>query len=454
MAALERKRIDDLTDQELAVYGHAIRKLLDDPNAATNYQHHADFHNVFSQNPPRGCEHRNDLFFPWHRYHLLNFERALQLSDPDHPTLSTRDVTIPFWDWTSPPQSGVRYPAAFENAESPLFNEERNSDASGPMFSAEYMTRLIRENPDWHVFAGGPKGENEFFGAFESPSHNDMHSEFIGGLMGDPQSAAEDPIYWSFHAFIDRIWERWRQVHDGESTCLQCTLRGFPGQPTASEVQRTENGVALPSGQVTLGYFYAFDPTEVERVLPPSALTPHARFAAMLADPATDTEELFQLEPGPQPLTFRIPQIAATPNRAALWLVKLRPPVDRSYRLSAFVHPEGTGINPGDPIASRSYHVGDFSFWKAHHLLPGQTAGAVLPVTAAFRRYAEDGARHQLTLVLRALDEASSGNHHHSHEHNHVHGGDEQLQFEGVALQLNGNGVPNIALGEVPRNGR
>jgi hypothetical protein len=67
MAALERKRIDDLTDQELAVYEHAIRKLLDDPNLETNYHHHADFHNVFSQNPPRGCEHRNDLFFPWHR---------------------------------------------------------------------------------------------------------------------------------------------------------------------------------------------------------------------------------------------------------------------------------------------------------------------------------------------------------------------------------------------------
>ena len=36
MAALERKNIDELSDAELAAYDHAIGKLMEDPDPATN----------------------------------------------------------------------------------------------------------------------------------------------------------------------------------------------------------------------------------------------------------------------------------------------------------------------------------------------------------------------------------------------------------------------------------
>ena len=36
--------------------------------------------------------HNNDLFLPWHRQYLIDFEKALQTVHAD--------VAIPYWDWT------------------------------------------------------------------------------------------------------------------------------------------------------------------------------------------------------------------------------------------------------------------------------------------------------------------------------------------------------------------
>jgi hypothetical protein len=443
MAALERKNIEDLTAPELASYEHAMRKLIDNTDPNTNYQRHADFHNVFGSNPPRGCEHRNDLFFPWHRYHLLNFERALQVSDPDHPSRSTRNVTIPYWDWTASARTGQRYPAAFENPSSPLFQEERNAEPSGPIFDADYMTDIVRNNSDWNVFAGGPKNENEFFGVFENPSHNDMHSEYIGGLMGHPFTAAEDPIYWSFHAFIDRLWERWHRIHGKRPTCLECTLRAFPSGPKAGHVERTETQVDLGEGNLTLGYFYSFRPEETQDI---SALRT-AEPAVITAASREERETLHVLQQVGSSLIFKLPTLDTVPRRAALWLVEVIPPVRQSCRVSVFLHPPSVDPSVADGHARNRYHIGDFSFWKAHHLLPGQTAGAVLEVTTAIRQYADEGAQRLLTLVPKFLpDEVDGGHHHHDEEPR------GQLRFHAIALQVDGDGIPNLHLGGVPQH--
>jgi tyrosinase len=38
--------------------------------------------------------------------------------------------------------------------------------------------------------------------------HNVVHID-VGGLMHDPDTAAQDPIFWLHHANIDRLWEIW-----------------------------------------------------------------------------------------------------------------------------------------------------------------------------------------------------------------------------------------------------
>jgi len=441
MAALERKNIEDLTAGELAAYEHAIEKLV----ASGDYQTHADFHNVFSDDPPLGCEHANDLFFPWHRFHLLNFERSLQLSDPDHPTLSTKNVTIPYWNWGLKPRTGKRYPEAFERAGTVLSSTERKTAATNPFYPADELKKHIVTNPDWNVFAGGRKGANEFKGVIESKAHDGMHGSYIGGAMADPTRAAEDPIYWSFHAYIDRLWEQWRQIHGGTPTCATCVMRGFPTKPAAGDVERTENELTLENGVKTLGYFYNFTAEELH--MPADPIVDGISAAVLAGMPTGTQEETLHDLPRIDDVSFDMPAILDAPARAMLWLREVVRPTLYSCNLHVYLHPAGTSHTD-----KPHFHIGEYSFWKAHHVLPGQTCGTVISVTDALQPYAGSGDRHVLTLIEEVLPDSDHRGGHGGHHGGH-HPPPTKLQFEGVVLQLNGTGIPDIPLGHVPAHG-
>src|SRR5258708_518674 len=105
-----RKSIDTLTQQELDDYIWALNKVRDRSNA--NPDDHAGYiwQAGLHDDPEIGpCEHGSDHFFAWHRAHLYYFELLLRASDPPR----TANVTIPYWDWSRPPATGARYPAAF-----------------------------------------------------------------------------------------------------------------------------------------------------------------------------------------------------------------------------------------------------------------------------------------------------------------------------------------------------
>jgi tyrosinase len=65
---------------------------------------------------------------------------------------------------------------------------------------------------------GGPRDGPFHFGsingALESVPHNVIHVA-IAGFMGDPDTAALDPIFWLHHCNIDRLWEVWRNQGPG-----------------------------------------------------------------------------------------------------------------------------------------------------------------------------------------------------------------------------------------------
>ena len=49
---------------------------------------------------------------------------------------------------------------------------------------------------------------SSFTGLLEAQPHNTVHVK-VGGWMGDPNTAAQHPIFWLHHANIDRLWEHW-----------------------------------------------------------------------------------------------------------------------------------------------------------------------------------------------------------------------------------------------------
>lgn len=249
----QRKNIDLLTPQELAAYEHAIQ-ILKDRSTANSYDKagylwQAWVHNCFfiwqppsnvgshgngcdraSRKPdptfiavhPGMCEHGKDLFLAWHRAEFYYFEQLLRAADPDGSIAdsrgrvgpSTANVAIPFWNWTRPP-SGERYPLPFENEDSPLYHEKRNRGALTPaekallddVTSPEALAALVYDT-DWKGFGGYPQESTVGgYGRFESAHHNPMHGRYFGGDMANPGLAALDPGFYSFHAYIDLIYQ-------------------------------------------------------------------------------------------------------------------------------------------------------------------------------------------------------------------------------------------------------
>jgi tyrosinase len=193
---MQRMDINALNNNELADYIHALNILRarseQNPDDETGYDFQAGLHNgVFRDDEFIACEHGSDLFLPWHRAHLHYFEQLLQAADPPR----TANVTIPYWDWLHSEVNG-RFPKAFSAPG--LFKPGRNVNPApgspGEKLPADTL-EIVTEETDWNAFGGFPEGHpTGNFGRLELGPHNNMHGFYISGLMGNPATAAQDPI--------------------------------------------------------------------------------------------------------------------------------------------------------------------------------------------------------------------------------------------------------------------
>ena len=262
-----RKSIDMLTAEELENYIHAVKKIqeisTDDPRVQFSYAHMAGLHN-YPHLFENACEHWNYRFFAWHRALLFNYEDALRASDPPR----TSEVTIPYWNWTVNP-SGKRYPVAFENDADAvqayykrridsallqtLFNSRRNSTPTNqPVYPWSAIAEIARTTKSEEFL-----GKESDHGNLENPPHDVMHG-FIGGDLSFTSTAANDPIFWSFHAFVDLVW-RWRQQLLTADTiqCGDCPLNGMRSD-TASSTNGPTVVNDVTDSPVQLGVTYEF----------------------------------------------------------------------------------------------------------------------------------------------------------------------------------------------------
>ena len=362
MSAPVRRNIDDLTPEDLAAYERAVDCL----KRSGEYARLAAIHNHVSENPPSGCEHDSELFLPWHRGLLHHFEQALRATDAGP---SARDLSIPYWDWTRLPRGGRRYPDPFMRTDSPLFQEVRVPDPPDPDVTPEQITEVVTLYPKWEEFAGLPKNSiPKGEGMMESPHHDYMHIGFIMGPMAIPSSAANDPIFWSFHAFVDRQWNRWQRIHGTPPGCQTCVLRGLP-DTTVGDVLDVE----------ALGYRYEFTPEELERPV----------------DTSRSRVETVELGRGSGPVVLG-GDVAAyatwcgferrTEEVTRARLVAELQTTD-SVILQAYVHP--ASVADGRQV-SPEFSVGHFAVWASagHHGHAHDEGFGVrsLPMTAPLRR--------------------------------------------------------------------
>lgn len=356
----ERKDINELQGDELANYIHALDILRArsglNPDDESGYDFQADLHNDTEVGP---CEHGNDLFLPWHRAHLHYFEGLLQDADPPR----TAGVTIPYWDWLHLESGPRKFPDAFY--QTGLSAADRDEEAVD--LPPDTLT-IVLDTSDQQQFAGYPKGTPDSdYGDLELGPHNFMHGTYVGGRMAMSWRAAEDPIYWSFHAFIDLLWAEWqKRWRDPELTSPNAELRGFEGQPKkqAGDFRRTED----------LGYRYK--------------LTPRLAAAFPEPQPAVEQHRLLWSRPltplfgGPlrsamaarSMADFALPEPRLEGRQVRIRLDALRVPLSGSYILRAYLHPRGTAFSPGAPDAEQ-WNVGYAALWQAHASHGGHHGG-------------------------------------------------------------------------------
>jgi tyrosinase len=154
---------------------------------------------------------RMELFLPWHRAYLYNFEMAARTQ--------VSGVTVPWWDWTLGPPRQDPIPRIFADTAiagraNPLVSFHiagvagirphdtvRNPGAATDLPSDADVADVLART-DW----------SDFTSALED-LHDRVHG-WVSGDMGIVATAAYDPIFWSHHAMIDCIWWLW-QVRNG-----------------------------------------------------------------------------------------------------------------------------------------------------------------------------------------------------------------------------------------------
>ena len=224
MASLTlRKNIDSLHATELQALREAYKKaqqIMDN----RSYNHFAGLHGI----PNWWCWHHErsqhsrvnaNLFLPWHRAYLLYFEKAIQSQAP--PGVK---VGRPWWDWTSARSHADGVPRAFSAASvsgqpNPLFRARIVAPSANPPINR--VTRRFPGNPSelptpgqvnslldltsFNDFTDQLEGYHDFIHGWTGGNNGS-----VGGDMGNVGTAAWDPIFWSHHCMIDRLWYRWQ----------------------------------------------------------------------------------------------------------------------------------------------------------------------------------------------------------------------------------------------------
>jgi len=156
-----------------------------------------------------------ELFLPWHRAYLYNFEMAMRDQVPG--------VTLPWWDWTLRPPRQDGIPGIFsapqaDGKANPLFSFRMNVPTANPPLRRSTQrdpgpTDELPTQADVDDVMGNNADFSSFTDALEGLLHDRVHG-WVSGDMGIVAVAAYDPIFWSHHCMVDRLWAIW-QVRNG-----------------------------------------------------------------------------------------------------------------------------------------------------------------------------------------------------------------------------------------------
>jgi tyrosinase len=253
MSVSLRKNVRNLSEVEVSNLRTSLRRLMEIRDNR-GYNHIAGFHGA----PNFYCWHHQlpRLFLPWHRAYLYWMEQAAK------DQIET--VTIPWWDWSSNLSRREGIPTVFE--------EENFAGTSNPLNQAHISVPTSTPPLDMSTFrrpriASELPGRRDVASVLELSDFGDFNDGledihdlvhgWVGGTMARVATAAFDPIFWSHHCMIDRIWWLW-QIRHGNS--------GLPQEMLDTVLEPFNLTVRGVLNIYRLGYDYASTQSVANRV--------------------------------------------------------------------------------------------------------------------------------------------------------------------------------------------
>jgi tyrosinase len=250
-----RRNIDSLRPEELAQLrdGYARMQAISDNRG---FNAIAGVHG----NPGNYCRHGDRTFLPWHRAYLYEFEQYLK----DHGAT----LAVPWWDWsrsggvprafsaptrsTGAPNSLLRSRIRILSGRTPLDRDTRRfpGTTSLRLPTPTEIADLLRIS-DFADFSRQLEGIHNRIHVWTGGSGRDpVTGRQIPGDMAEVPTAAYDPIFFSHHAMIDRLWYLWQ---------LRYGINNIPSDLLNQPLPPFRFRVSDVLDIRTLGYDYAVD---------------------------------------------------------------------------------------------------------------------------------------------------------------------------------------------------
>ena len=217
-----RKEFTNMEVNERRRYINAYKTASMNPAFKKQYERLVTCHT----NTPNDLLHDTPrIFFPWHRWFLVEFENLLRRIDCR--------VTLPYWDWSRVARhwwNSSDSKSIWNASDHGLGGNGTSSDdgcvEDGPFSKKKW--RLLKQTGggclrrDFYPFKldGNTKDLKrtlalplERFSDFEEIVREEYHSQlhnWIGGTMQDPFTASNAPEMVFHHAFLDKIWLQWQ----------------------------------------------------------------------------------------------------------------------------------------------------------------------------------------------------------------------------------------------------
>lgn len=170
-------------------------------------------------------------FLVWHRLYIYHFEKIVRKLS------GYNDFALPYWGYTNRIDiiKNRTMPEIFRNHSSSLYEESRFDSLnkgypiSGVGADNLSLTKLFKYhfyylfNKNLNVAPHGAMHDYIGYGNDELKKYFNCITQdsTLGGLMEQVKSAAFDPIFWVHHSNIDRLWQQWTNIPNGQLVTLE-----------------------------------------------------------------------------------------------------------------------------------------------------------------------------------------------------------------------------------------